>query len=91
MILIVSIAGAAALIVTGYQRLRTHSPETASALLRAAHELAAIVLVCAKAVEGVLDALQHTTHPQTATPVGPWRPAGRPVVESWEDFDDDDQ
>ncbi len=91
MILIVSIAGAAALIVIGYQRLRTHSPETASAVLRAVRELAAIVLVCAKAVEGVIDALQPTTHPQTATPVGTWRPAGRPLVESWEDFDDDDQ
>ncbi len=34
MILIVSIAGAAALIVVAYQRLRTRSPETASALLR---------------------------------------------------------
>ncbi len=91
MILIVSIAGAAALIVIGYQRLRTRSPETASAVLRAVRELAAIVLVCAKAVEGVIDALQHTTHPSMATPVGTWRPAGRPLVESWEDFDDDDQ
>ncbi len=91
MILIVSIAGAAALIVIGYQRLRTRSPETASALLRAVRELAAIVLVCAKAVEGVIDALQHNPHPQTAAPVGTWRPAGRPLVESWEDFDDDDQ
>ncbi len=91
MILIVSIAGAAALIVVGYQRLRTRSPETASALLRAVHELAAIVLVCAKAVEGVIDALQHTAHPSMAAPVGPWQPAGRPLVESWEDFDDDDQ
>ncbi len=91
MILIVSIAGAAALIVIGYQRLRTRSPETASALLRAVHELAAIVLVCAKAVEGVIDALQHSARPSTAAPVGTWQPAGRPLVESWEDFDDDDQ
>ncbi len=91
MILIVSIAGAAALIVIGYQRLRTRSPETASALLRAARELAAIVLVCGKAVEGVIDALQHTAHPSMATPVGTWRPAGRPLAEPWEDFDDDDQ
>ncbi len=90
MILIVSIAGAAALIVIGYQRLRTRSPETASTLLRAVRELAAIVLVCAKAVEGVIDALQHSAHPQMAAPVGTWRPAGRPVVESWEDFDDDE-
>ncbi len=40
-ILIVSIAGAAALIVVAYHRLRTRSPETASALLRAVRELAA--------------------------------------------------
>ncbi len=91
MILIVSIASAAALIVIAHQRLRTRSPETASALLRAVRELAAIVLVCAKAVEGVIDALQHSAHPQMTTPVGTWRPAGRPLVESWEDFDDDDQ
>ncbi len=90
MILIVSIAGAAALIVVGYHHLRSRSPETATALLRAVRELAAIVLVCAKAVEGVIDALQHT-HPQMATPVGTWRPAERPLVESWEEFDDDDQ
>ncbi len=91
MILIVSIASAAALIVIGYQRLRTRSPETASALLRAVRELAAIVLICAKAIEGVIDALQHNPHPSTATPAGTWRPAGRPLVESWENFDDDDQ
>ena len=91
MILIFSIAGAAALIVVAYQRLRTRSPETASALLRAVHELAAIVLVCSKAVEGVVDALQHSAPRQMAAPVGTWRPAGRPLVESWEDFDDDDQ
>ncbi len=60
-------------------------------MLRAVRELAAIVLVCAKAVEGVIDALQHTTDPQMAAPVGTWRPAGRPLVESREDFDDDDQ
>ncbi len=48
MILIVSIASATALIVIAYQRLRTHSPETASALLRAVRELAAIVRDCCR-------------------------------------------
>ncbi len=91
MILICSIAGAAVLIVVAYHHLRSRSPETASAVLRAVRELAAIVLVCSKAVEGVVDALQHSAHPQTAAPVGTWRPAGRPLVESWEEFDDDDQ
>ncbi len=91
MILICSIASAAALIVVAYQRLRTRSPETASAVLRAVRELAAIVLICAKAVEGVIDALQPGARPQMATPTSSWRPVSRPLTEAWEDFDDDEQ
>ncbi len=89
MVLIFSIAGAAALVVVAYHQLRSRSPETATAVLRAVRELAAIVLVCSKAVEGVVDALQSGAQPRMAAPSA-WQPAGRPLMETWE-FDDDDQ
>ena len=90
MVLIFSIAGAAALVVVAYHQLRSRSPETATAVLRAVRELAAIVLVCSKAVEGVVDALQSGAQPRMATAPSAWQPAGRPLMETWE-FDDDDQ
>jgi len=40
-----------------YTRLRHHSPEAGTEGLRAVRELAAIVVVCTKAVEGVVDVL----------------------------------
>ncbi len=58
MLLILSIAGAAALTVLAYARLRSRSPEAASAATRAVRELAAVVLVLARAAERVVDALQ---------------------------------
>ena len=64
MLLIVSIAGAAALAVAAYTRLRAQSPETAAAAARAVRQLAAVVIVCARAVEGVIDALHATTTPR---------------------------
>ena len=57
MIVVFSIAGAAALAVIAYTQLRARSPEVAAAGLRAVRELAAIVLVAVKAVEGVTDVL----------------------------------
>ncbi len=57
MLIVFSIAGAAALAVVAYTRLRHHSPETGAAGLRAVQELAAIVVVCTKAVEGIVDVL----------------------------------
>ena len=63
MILIFSIAGAAALTVVAYSRLRARSPEAATAAARAVRELAAVVLICTRAVESVVDALQPSPRP----------------------------
>lgn len=60
MLLIFGIAGVAALIVAAYARLRSRSPETAAATTRAVRELAAVILVCTRAIEGVVDALKTT-------------------------------
>ena len=86
MLLLFSIAGAAALAVVAYNRLRSRSPEAASAATRAVRELAAVVLICTKAVESVADTL-------TSTPAA--RMAGdalyggysRPLVETWDEDD----
>ncbi|MGO4341549.1 hypothetical protein [Pedococcus sp. 2YAF34] len=60
MLIVISIATAAALTVVAYTRLRHHSPEAGTEGLRAVRELAAIVVVCTKAVEGVVDVLAGT-------------------------------
>jgi len=59
MLLFACIAGAAALAVAAYQRLQDKSPESAAAGLKMVREFAAVVLVCSKAVEGVVDVLSH--------------------------------
>jgi hypothetical protein len=86
--LIFGIAGVAALTVSAYLRLRSRSPETAAPTTRAVRELAAVVLVCAKAIEGVVDALRAATPPRpTYVPSG-YRPHRRHVWDA--DFDDYD-
>ena len=57
MLIVLTIAAAASLAVIAYTKLREHSPEAGTAGLRAVRELAAIVLVCSKAIEGVVDVL----------------------------------
>jgi hypothetical protein len=59
MLIVVCIAGAAALAVVAYGRLQSRSPEASTAGLRAVRELAAVVLVLVKAVEAVADVLGH--------------------------------
>src|SRR4051794_12612551 len=73
-LLILSLAGAGALTVIAYTRLRARSPEAASAAVTAVKQLAAVILVCAKAVEGVVDALQShfRTRPLYAAPGRSW-------------------
>ena len=66
MLIVISIAAAAALAVVAYTQLRGHSPEAGNAGLRAVRELAAIVVVCTKAVEGVVDVLAGTQRIQSA-------------------------
>ncbi len=57
MLIVFTIAAAASLAVVAYTKLKEHSPEAGNAGLRAVRELAAIVLVCSKAIEGVVDVL----------------------------------
>ena len=55
--IVLSVAGAAALIVIAYALIREHSPESAASGLRAVRDLAAVVLLCVEAVEGIVDVL----------------------------------
>ena len=57
MLIVMCVAGAAALAVVAYQRLQGRSPEIASAGLRGDHDLAAFVVVLVPAVVGVIDVL----------------------------------
>jgi hypothetical protein len=84
MLLLLSIAGAAALAVFAYTRLRSRSPEAASAATRAVRELAAIVLILTKAVEGVVDTLTPNSRPAMACG-DLYGGYGRPLVDAWED------
>ena len=71
-VLAIAAAGAAALTVVAYGHLRSRSPEASAASLRAVRELAFVVLVCVKAVEGVVDVL-----------AGHQGTAASPVSSSW--------
>ncbi|WP_076259252.1 hypothetical protein [Intrasporangium flavum] len=72
MIIVMSVAAAAALVVVAYAKLREHEPETATAGLRAVHDLADVVLVCVKAVEGVVAVLSRPVSPGTGSPSRRW-------------------
>ena len=58
MLLIFTIAGLAAIAVVTYNRLRDRDPDGATRTVGGVRQLAAVVLVCARAIEAVLDALQ---------------------------------
>jgi NhaP-type Na+/H+ or K+/H+ antiporter len=86
MLLLFVIAGAAALAVASYTRLRNRSPEAAQAMTRTIRELAAVVVVCSKAVEGIVEALTAGARPRYATTGGDWSGGYvRPLVESWDE------
>ena len=72
MIIVMSVAAAAALVVVAYAKLREHEPETATAGLRAVRDLADVVLVCVKAVEGVVAVLSRSSSPTTGSPSRRW-------------------
>ena len=57
MLTVITVAAAASFAVIAYTRLREHSPDSGDSTLRAVRELADIVLVCSKAIEGVVDVL----------------------------------
>lgn len=72
MLIVLSVAAAAALVVVAYTKLREHSPEAGTAGLRAVRDLADVVIVCVKAVEGVIDVLSRPAQLTTATTTGQW-------------------
>jgi len=90
MVLIIGIAGAAALAVLLYNHLREQQPELVTLSTRRAQQLAAVVLVLSKAVEGVIDALALGLRPAVPSSSGTsWR--GQRLVDvDWDDQDDDD-
>ncbi len=90
MVLIIGIAGAAALAVLLYNHLREQQPELATLSTRRAQQLAAVVLVLSKAVEGVIDALALGLRPAVSSSSSTsWR--GQRLVDvDWDDQDDDD-
>jgi len=88
MVLIIGIAGAAALAVLLYNHLREQQPELATLSTRRAQQLAAVVLVLSKAVEGVIDALALGLRPAVSSSTS-WR--GQRLVDvDWDDQNDQD-
>ncbi len=88
LVLIIGIAGAAALAVLLYNHLREQQPELATLSTRRAQQLAAVVLVLSKAVEGVIDALALGLRPAVASSSTSWR--GQRLVDvDWDEEDDD--
>jgi len=90
MVLIIGIAGAAALAVLLYNHLREQQPELATLSTRRAQQLAAVVLVLSKAVEGVIDALTLGLQPAVPSSSSTsWR--GQRLVDvDWDDQNDQD-
>jgi len=80
----------AALAVLLYNHLREQQPELATLSTRRAQQLAAVVLVLSKAVEGVIDALTLGLRPAVSSSSSTsWR--GQRLVDvDWDDQDDDD-
>lgn len=72
MLIVLSVAAAAALVVVAYNKLRQHSPEAGTAGLRAVRDLADVVIVCVKAVEGVVNVLARSKNPPELRSPGDW-------------------
>ena len=83
MLIIIGIAGAAALAVTAYNIFKDTRPDLVTLSTRRAQQLAAVVLVFSRAVEGVIEALTYGLRPE---PIN--RPQGRPLMDAmdaWEE------
>jgi hypothetical protein len=72
MLVVVCVAAAAAAAVVAYAQIQRRSPEASTASLRAVRELAAVVLVLVKAIEGIADVLGHQ-RVQAAPATTGWR------------------
>ena len=83
MLIIIGIAGAAALSVIAYNIYKDTRPDLVTLSTRRAQQLAAVVLVFSRAVEGVIEALTYGLRPE---PIN--RPQGRPLMDAmdaWEE------
>ena len=72
MLIFMAVAAAAALMAVAYSQLRSRSPEGANEALRAVRELAAVTLVCVKAIEAVADVLGGGQRLQSAPAGSGW-------------------
>ncbi|GAA5031853.1 hypothetical protein GCM10023258_30410 [Terrabacter aeriphilus] len=72
MLIVLSVAAAATLVVVAYAKLREQEPETATVGLRAVRDLADVVIVCVRAVEGVVDVLSRSNSRNASTPPRSW-------------------
>lgn len=92
MILILSVAAAAAAAVVTYNAWLGRDPVGTAGVTGRVQQLAAVVLVLTKAVEGVLDAVAHTPRASTAPSAAPAaRPSWstQPALEPWGGYGDD--
>ncbi len=90
LVLIIGIAGAAALAVLLYSHLREQQPELATLSTRRPQQLAAVVLVLSKAVEGVINALTLGLRPAVPSSSSTSRRGQRLVDVYWDDHNDQD-
>ena len=74
MLTVIAIAGAAALTVIAYDQLRKNSHDGGTASLKTARDLAAVVLVCVKAVEGIVEVLGGTSRLRPGIQTSSWTP-----------------
>ena len=80
MLIIIGIAGAAALSVIVYDLYKDTRPDLVSVSTRRAQQLAAVVRVFSRAVEGVIEALSYGMRPEPVSP-----PQARPLINSWDE------
>ena len=84
MYLVLALGTAAIAVVVAWNHYSASRPDLADSTTTRAHQLAAVVLVLAKAIEGVLEALTYTRTNQVRVTSGP---QGRPLVDMWDDED----
>ena len=85
MYLIVGIAAAAAASVLLYNHYKEARPDLATLSTRRAQQLAAVVLVFSRAVEGVIEALSYGPRPDPVMASGR---SSRPLIDAWNDEED---
>jgi len=84
-LIIIGIAGAAALAVIAYNIYKDTRPDLVTLSTRRAQQLAAVVLVFSRAVEGVIEALTYGLRPEPALPGRSAPSTGRPLFETWDE------